>query len=393
MKRTFRVGLLLTTAAIAAATAPAAWAFCTGLDAEPVFFGFGGFIADCPDALPVTGYVYGLASPATINSGTQDFVCNQTGVLNGISLPCQGEAGIAGDGIVTLYYEFGTGNPGSVGCPSPDFATLGSGPVMVQVVCNNGAGALIQSGLYSDIQQYLLELSAPGDGSPIMAGFQNGPVVTSVGAGPSPSAATVCVNVPNPAFYSDCDPASAGGGLTCPGGAASRPAVTRGKLYVREAACGSSPNSARSLWTPLATNPDATGAACNSITNPTTPGFCAFVGASGFAGATETGGILGWLQVPGPGAANDKVKIDNAAFAQGKLVVAFSTTNETSIVGFNVYSGATKLNGDLITAKGTGSNGYSFEVGRGALKGGKTIFVEAVKSAGPSEKTAPVTLK
>lgn len=393
MKRICRVALLLTVVALAAASAPAAWAACTGLDAEPVFFGFGGFIANCPDALPVTGYVYGLASPATINSGTQDFVCNQAGVLNGISLPCQGEAGIPGDGVVTLYYEFGTGNPGSVGCPSPNFDTLGSGPVVVQVVCNNGASALIQSGLYSDIQQYLLELSAPGDGSPIMAGFQNGPVLTSVGAGPSPSAATVCVNVPPPSFYSDCDPASAGGGLTCPNGAASRPAVLRGKLYTREATCGSSPNSARSLWTPLGTNPDVAGDACNVITNPTTPGMCAFVGVSGTVGTTETGGILGWLQVAGVAAANDKVKIDNAGFAQGKLVVAFSTTNETSIVGFNVYSGATKLNGNLITAKGAGSNGYSFEVGRGALKGGKTVVVEAVKSAGPSEKTAPVTLK
>jgi len=40
--------------------------------------------------------------------------------------------------------------------------------------------------------------------------------------------------------------------------------------------------------------------------------------------------------------------VSHPAFAQGKLVVAFSTTNETSIVGFNVYSGAEKLNGKYL---------------------------------------------
>jgi hypothetical protein len=73
--------------------------------------------------------------------------------------------------------------------------------------------------------------------------------------------------------------------------------------------------------------------------------------------------------------------------------VSFSTTNETSIVGFNVYAGSTKLNSGLLQAKGTGSNSYSFEAPRSAVKANRTVTVEAVKSDGSVERSAPVSLK
>jgi len=398
MKRTFRIGLILM-AVLAAAGAPSAWAVCNGVASQPVWHGSLSWIASCPDANPVTGYVYALANAGTNNSGAQSdlFICEAGTVFNGIGLQCQDAAGTAGDGNVTVLYDFGLGNPGSVGCPNPNQDLNGTFPVAVQVLCNNGASALLSVGYSEDLLMYLLEFAHPLDNSPIQAGFENGPVLLSAGAGPSPSATTVCVNVPAPTVHSDCDPGTQGEAYSCPD-PLTRPAFTRGQLYVREAACGSSPDPRIAAtpvpWTILGTQPDlGTGDACNVITNPTTPGSCAFVGATSRVGGTETTAVNGWLQVGGAAASNDKVKIDNAAFAQGKLVVAFSTTNETSIVGFNVYTGATKLNGNLITAKGTGSNGYSFEVGRGALKGGKSVLVEAVKSDGSVEKTAPVTLK
>jgi len=394
MKRTFQIGLILTVV-LATAWAPSAWAACT-LDSQPVWHGNLGWIASCPDAQPVTGFVYAQSSPGTINSGTQSaaFVCEVAGVVNGISQVCQPEAGGAGDGNVTVFYDFGIGNPGAVGCPNPAQDINGSFPVTVQILCNDGASALLTVGYSQDLLQYLLELAAPADGvTPIHAGFENGPALTQFGAGPTPSADNVCVNVPAPTVHSDCDAGSGGEGYSCPNPGARTP-VGRGRLYTREAACGSSPDPrTASGWVLTPVQPDTNGNACNLITRPTTAGNCAFLGATSMLGTTETNAMTGWLQIAGPTASNDKVKIDNAAFAQGKLIVAFSTTNETSIVGFNVYSGANKLNGSLITAKGAGSNSYSFEVGRGALKGGKSVLVEAVKSNGSVEKTAPVTLK
>lgn len=393
MKRTFRIGLILM-ALLAVAGAPSAWAVCNGVASQPVWHGSLSWIANCPDALPVTGFVYQLANPGANNSGLQSdlLICEQGLVLGGIGIDCQEAAGAIGDGNVTVMYDFGIGNPGSVGCPNPQQDLNGTFPVGVQVLCNNGASALLTVGYSQDLLMYLLEFAHPLDNSPIQAGFGNGPVLTSVTAGPTPSASNVCVNVPHPTVNSDCDPGTQGEGYSCtdPG---ARPAFTRGTLFTRVAPCGSSPDPRAAAWTPAAAQPDAAGDACLVIDQPTTPGDCAFVGATAVVGAAQTTAMVGWLQVQNAAAANDKVKIDNAGFAQGKVVVNFSTTNETSIVGFNVYSGATKLNGNLITAKGAGSNAYSFEVGRGALKGGKSVLVEAVKSNGSVEKTAPVTLK
>jgi hypothetical protein len=385
------------TAVLALAWAPSAWAACT-VDSQPVFHGFGGFIASCPDANPVTGFVYLLSSPGTVNSGNQSnlFVCEEAFAINGISLACQGEAGAIGDGNVTVLYDFGIGNPGAVGCPNPAQTGNGATPVAAQVLCNNGASALISVGYSEDLLQFILEYGGPADFSPVHAGFGSSPSLTSVGAGPSPSATNVCVNVPPPVVNSDCDGTSLGFGYSCPD-AGARLQFTRGQLYILEAPCGSSPdprvNTTPIPWVAASTQPDLSGDACNMVNTPTVPGMCTFVGATGRVGPTETGAMVGWFQVGGPAASNDKVKIDHAGFAQGKVVVAFSTINETSIVGFNVYSGANKLNGSLIAARGAGSNPYNFEVGRGALKGGKSVLVEAVKSNGTVERTAPVSLK
>jgi hypothetical protein len=399
MKHMFRFGVIVT-AALALAGAPTAWAACT-VTSQPVFHGYGGWIDQCPGNL-VSGYIYLLSSPATVNVGTgaDTFVCEEGGVLNGISLTCQAEAGLPypADSNVTVQYDFIT--PTAVGCPNPTEAgPNGVTPVGVQVLCSNGASVLVNVGYVYDSLQFIMEYAGPADFSPMHASFQNGPTLTSFSAGPSPSANNVCVNVPTPTAYSDCDPGSFANALpaenqTCSQGPGSRAQIARGNVYTREALCGSSPDARiASGWVALPNPQDAAGNVCNTINRPTVAGMCTFIGASGKVGATETPALLSWFQVAGPGAANDKVKIDHAAFDKGKLIVGFSTTNETSIVSFNVYSDATKLNGNPITANGAGSNAYTFEVGRGALKGGKTVLVEAVKSDGTVEKSAPVTLK
>lgn len=399
MKRFVRNGTLLV-AVFALIGTPSVWASCAGVDDQPVWFGAGAVINNCPDAAQVSGWVYLMSNPATANSGAQndDVVCETAFVQTGANTICQPEAGAPGDGNVTIYYQFSAGNPGSVGCPTPGgSAPEGSNPVAVQVVCNNGASALLQTGFSFGLQMYLLEQAMPGSNS-LSAAFDNGPTIVSVSAGPSPSASNICVNVPLPHVYSDCDLTSQNGGpnpgTTCDTASATRPPVTRGKLYYKENPCNTFP-SARIAdgWTLLPTTPDAAGNACNPVPAVSVSGNCGFVGVTGFLGANETGGVLSYVRLAGPNATNDKVKIDRAEYAQNKLIVDFSTTNETMTVGFNVYSGTTKLNGSLITAKGTGSNPYTFEVARGATKGGKSVYVEAQKSDGTVEKSAPVALK
>jgi hypothetical protein len=89
--------------------------------------------------------------------------------------------------------------------------------------------------------------------------------------------------------------------------------------------------------------------------------------------------------VPGPGAASDRFTA-KADFARGTFNLSIATVNETSLVGFNVLSGTTKLNPELIRAVGTGNQNYTFSVSRGALKASKTVVVEGVKSTGTTEK-------
>lgn len=388
MKRTFQLSLVLA-ACLVVAGAPSVWASCAGIDSQAVRHnGLGGVIEHCKDNLPVNAYIYALSTPATVNSAGQNIVCNDSSItFPDTFLPCNlvPECGVPGDGLVTLYYEFGQGNPGSLGCPNPG-GTGGDGfnPMVVHIVCNDGASLLYTLGYSINWQGYNMDGASDPSGANVAANYANGPSFVSYASN------NLCVRVPVPTVMSDCG--SVFDSSSC-GDPAARPAAGRGKLYTKEALCGSSPDPRNAAWTALPNLPDATGLACNIVNKPTLAGQCTYVGATGTFGANETPAMIGYLQIPGPGAANDKVKIDNAAFNQGKLVVAFSTTNETSIVGFNVYSDAQKLNGSLIGAKGTGSNAYSYEVGRGALKGGKSVLVEAVKSDGTVEKSDPVALK
>lgn len=400
MKRISRYGLMLMAIA-ALSAAPSAWAACT-LDTQLVGHTLGGTIINCPDANPIEGYIWLLANSATANSNGQNLVCRHEGEVTDSGVDCTFApgAGIDGDGIITIYYEFGVQNAGSVGCPNPTATgTAGTTPIGVQITCNNGATALFTLGFDPEgSQQYSIDLASPADAGgnvvPFSASIPNNLQITSVGAGPSPSASNVCVHVNPPAINSDCDPTSLSGMnafITCPDQGATRPAPGRGILMTRNGPCNGNPDLRASGWTATVPALDAAGDAC-VVVNPAA-GECAYLGVQGLFGAANAGGIISYAQVGGPGASSDKVKIDSATTAQGKVKIDFSTTNEQTIVGFNVYSDGAKLNSSLIASKGVGNNAYAFEIGRGALKGGKSVLVEAVKKDGTVEKTAPVSLK
>lgn len=393
MKRIPRYGLMLL-AVLMFAAAPQAWAFCN-FETQIVGHTLGGWIVDCPDDNPIEGYAWLLSSPGTVNSGGQEFVCRsdaQSIPISGISCGNLPGSGVDGDDIVTVYIEWGVQNQTIPGCPNATQDSALSNPLGVQVICNNGASALFQIGYFGGLQQYALELSGPATGEPVAASHTNsGLTVVSVGAGPTPSASNVCVNVQPPVYNSDCDPTALGFGAegSC-ANPSSRPAAERGTLMQFTGPCDVAPDLRSAAWTQTLVQPDATGAACNVFDGPA--GTCTYAGVRSRSGGVDGSGIIGWVKV-GNLASNDRVKIDSATAAQGKVKVAFSTTNETSIVGFNVYSDGAKLNSSLIASKGVGNNAYVYEVGRGALKGGKSVIVEAVKNDGTVEKTAPVSLK
>lgn len=381
MKKISSVALVLAVLAAFGTAAPV-HAACT-YDPALVWHGLGSSFTNCTDILPVSGFIYEISSPGVNNSAGQDFACEVGQVPNGIGAPCQPEAGIAGDGAVTVSYNFGAGNTGSAGCPNPNPVAEGAGSnvIAVQVIDNDGKSAILTVGFDAGLNGYTLEAAYPFDGESlgvIECSYANAPAFVSMVGD------TVCVRVPVPTVYSDCDPTSAGAALgSCPSGT---PLPTgRGRVYTRTAPCDSTPDSRISSgWTLLTQAPDAAGDACNIVPKPVTG--CAFIGATTFIGGIETSAVSGYFQVGGQAAANDRVKIDKATLTQGKLLVDFSTTNEALTVGFNVYAGTTKLNQATIQAKGTGSNSYSFEIGRGAVKSNKSVTVEALKSDGTVEK-------
>jgi hypothetical protein len=364
---------------------------------------FGGKIANCPDAKPVSGFVGVVGSTATNNSAGLDVICEDgnVGTLNQQLVQCQGEAGVVGDGFVTFQFDWGNLPPAN-GCPNAA-GNPGIGRNIFGIVCNNGAGALATVAYDTGSGNYVLDFAHPYDPG---TGNYDLPVGTNLNglklaqftrAG---GADTACIDQTTSPIhlYSDCDPGSAATafGVICPD---TTPTVAPGaNLYITTGPFAVKPADLRVSGglTPWAVQTTTAGPAGSKCVNFPTPavGLCTWIGSTSVVGGSDTGAISGWVEVcGGQTAASDKVKINSAAFNQGKLAVGFGTENEALIVGFNVYAGSTKLNTGLIAAKGTGSNTYSFEVGRGAVKSNKTVTVEAVKSDGTVVMTAPANVK
>jgi len=348
-----------------------------------------------------------LGADATLNSNSTtagagadqkiDFVCEAFGTVNEQGLDCLPEAGAPGDGNLTVQYDWGGINlSNGTACPNAGGAP-GIARNIIQVVANDGSSLIASIGFSVDFGFYLVEAAANQDGSPMTCSQTNGLTLVSNTAGLQ--ANTVCVQQAAAPVYDDCDPTTNGAVLnTCQGGTGTPTTKAPGNLYTRNGACGVTPDLRRAQWTPLTPTAGPGGSKCVTVNVPT-DNTCAFIGSSTIFGdasgpaPAESAALTGWMRVAGAAAASDKVAIKKAELLAGKLNVSFGTENESLIVGFNVYGGSTKLNSGLIAAKGNGSNSYSFEVGRGALKNERSITVEAVKSDGTSVRSASVSVK
>jgi len=401
MKKVIRIAALCGAAMAVMAMPTSAYATCGA--SQPLQHILGMFFTGCPDYRPVQGYAYVLGQEATINTTTTtpaqpsiDIVCEDGSLLTDQGGLCQPEAGVPGDGNVTVSFDWG-GPEQTNGAACPNAAGVpGVGRNVIQVVANDGSQVLITVGYSVDFGGYILEMAHPGDGfAPITCSHQNGLTIVSITPGLQGS--TVCVVQTAPPIHSDCDAGTGGTafGNTCQGGTATTPSVAPWSLYTLSGPCGLTPNLLRSGWQPLPTTPGPNGSKCGVI-NTAPFNVCSFIGGSSIIQGVETGALTGYLQMPcllAGCAAVDKVQIKKAEVLQGRLRVDFSTENEATIVGFNVYAGGTKLNAGFIQANGTGSNDYSFEVGRGALKSERSITVEAVKSDGATVRSGAVTVK
>src|SRR5437762_10305672 len=166
----------------------------------------GGYFTNCPDARPVKAYAYAVNSTAAapINSGSVDIACEDAASTNGQASPCQPEAGLAGDGNVTILFDWGGGGTFS-GCPNPQ-TLANTGRNVVQVVANDGSSLVVSVGFSPDLQQYPVDFAeVPGGATgsqPLSCSRANSNGGVQIA---SLDATQLCVNMIAAKLYTDCD--------------------------------------------------------------------------------------------------------------------------------------------------------------------------------------------
>lgn len=376
------------------ALAPFAFGICQF--SQPVI-GQQTWYSDCLDAYPVAAFLAAVGSADTINNNGIQFICEDP---NGFE--CSSNEGIAGDGRISIEFDwsnrdFSTDPPTSpLGCPNPD-GLPGIGRNFAQIVCNDGAGAIVTVDYDIGIAGYEFDFvtrldPATGIYTVHFPAYPTG--LTLVSSDSAGGVDTLCIAPTGPVpIFSDCDPESIGFqlGLGCD---TATPTVAPGaNLYLSLGPAAPPPTDLRvAAWSLQSTTPGPGASRCISYPTPA-EGQCARVGSTAVVAGQDTGAIASWIATCAAPIATDQIGIDSATLSRGKLQVVFSTRNESLTTGFNVYAGSMKLNTDPIPAKRTGSNSYLFEIGRGALKSVRTVLVEAVRSDGTVARTDPVSLE
>jgi hypothetical protein len=351
-------------------------------------------ILNCPDYNPVANFLAVVGSASTINSNGISAICQDQNGTDGAGNPCYCAAGVLGDGQACVQFDWDHLAPGGLaplGCPNIE-GLPNVGRNFIQIVCNTGVGAIITTSYDPASAGYNFDFASKYDPA-----SRDASLTLATRSGPNPvsiaylsDSIVICFDESTPLqVFSDCDPDSLATlfGITCPD---TTPTVGYGASFY---STSRPPTDLRvSAWTLRPTTTGPGGSLCVTVPKALSLGTF-WVGTTAVVGGQDTGAIAAWIGISQL-AATDGLRLDSAAFVHGKLEVSFSTENETLIVGFNVYAGSsTKLNAGLIPAQGTGSNAYTFAIGRGAVKSARTVTVEAVKSDGTVVRTAPVTVK
>src|SRR5262245_16123298 len=300
---------------------------------EPAMM-FGSYVVGCPDKYPVANFLAVVGSASTINSNGISAICQDQNGTDGFGLPCNSTAGVLGDDQVYVQFDWGNTTPeglAPLGCPNP-YGLPNVGRNFVQIVCNDGASAIVTTSFDIATAGYDFDLasrfdSVSGDAF-VKFSMQNRIAVVVLSTVGPPT--YVCVRKPAPIkVFSDCDADSVAtqSGIACPD---TTPAVEWGAGFYITTSPLPPADLRVSAWTLASTTPGSFGSECLTVPSST------WVGSTAIVGGQDTGAIVSYVLVPNPTAATDGVRVDSAAFVHGKLEVSFSTENETLIVGFNV---------------------------------------------------------
>lgn len=402
MKKSVVICSLLAGALLLVVSPSPTLATCAGGLVQPIQHSFGGFFDHCPDAAPVRAYVYVLGNATSINSASVDIACEDSSVTTPQQSPCQAESGQPGDGNVTINFNWGGGGT-FPGCPNAN-QDFGVGRNIVQLVANDGSSVMVSVGFSRELGfQYALDCAAQQDAFGAVAPMsctrgatQDIRIVTNDGQ-------QLCVNIPAPKIFSDCDSGSMCGPEPNPFGVTSTcgtlPNATPGRLFRRDAPCTTPPSTEIALgWVAIgAASP--TGDLCVPLPRPTDPNQCTYVAGSGIVDGQETLAALGTpVKVAGQNAPSARA-LDVRASADGaRVVVSWRTDSELDLAGFNVVAdtkgkGRITVTDALIAPRGVNGSGARYDnvsVPRGKFQGARTLYVEAVLNSGAKILSDPV---
>src|SRR6266446_1198667 len=287
-----------------------AMATCPGGMALPFGDFVSGYLRGCADSRPVAGFLFALSSgvapdttcptATSCNNAGLDFLCEDQSVPNGQSAQCQPEAGVAGDGNVTMLFDWG-GAGTFPGCPNPSMRP-GVGRNYAIVIDNNFQNALISVGFSFELQDYPADFAHP-DGPVFHCGDPRSTVIQLISTTVESGEVTAQVRAFVPHVFSDCDPEAYGHHFdgviptTCTEGVL--PPVGLGNVYFKTGPCNAVPDIRTSTWN-LGDAPDPNGAA--TLTFPgLAEGSCTFVGATIRIAGQETAAVAGLIALSGSG--------------------------------------------------------------------------------------------
>lgn len=268
----------------------------------PVLFtqhAFGTYFEHCPDSLPSLGHLFLLSDPAGVNTGAVDVVCRDASTETSQRVQCQPEAGVPGDGRVTIQFDWGGINTGFVGCPFPSVTGNGSARVHLHTVTEDGQSVLTSLSYHNDTVSYFVDFAHPYTGTDFvpLACDEPGRRLLQVDAlHPSGGNITVDLTVFAPRFSTDCDPGSAGDFIGQCTGAGPIATITPGRVYMQRGSCASLP--VHDLRTPAWTfqsDSDAQGHASVSLSPPDS-GECVYLGATYRFDGHESPAIGGFIK-------------------------------------------------------------------------------------------------
>ena len=236
---------------------------------------------ECADATQVAAFSWQVSNPIGVNTDSLDIALE----------------GQAGPGRTVMSFDWSY--EGIIGCP------ISPTPKRIAIVVqgNDGKGLIVSlSGADTDLA-YRIEAAHPYD----MVNQRILPVPCGDGAGaPTVLARTIsggmvslALHFNPPRIYSDCDPDSVAMHLlpgVCNDNFAPVTAVAR--IMTRTGPCTTGPVLQLAQWTDTGVAPDASGNAIVTLPLPAA-GQCLYVGNTATIDAFETGGVVGFVTVPG----------------------------------------------------------------------------------------------